>query len=57
MFKAIPKASLTFLPVGLTCGCDGGSGGKVWDDLLRGGGWGADWGVSAATGTRGSCIF
>lgn len=27
---------------GLTCGCTEGSEGKLWDDLLRGGGCGAD---------------
>lgn len=50
---------------GLTCGCAGGSEGKLWDDLLRGGGCGgvsrlgcgAAWVRGAATGMRGSCIF
>ena len=56
----------SFSPLeGLTCGCAGGSEGKLWDDLLRGGGCGgvsrlgcrAAWARGAATGMRGSCIF
>lgn len=40
--KQNPKASqmICCLLVGLTCGCEGGSEGKPWDDLLRGGGCG-----------------
>lgn len=27
-------------PDGRSCGCAGGSEGRLWEDLLRGGGWG-----------------
>lgn len=56
---------VTCYPVGRSCGCAEGSEGRLWEDLLRGGGWGgvskpgggAGWGGGAAVGTRGSGIF
>lgn len=51
--------------VTLTCSCGEESEGKLWDDLLRGGGcggvskfgWGPEGGIGAAMGTSGSCNF
>lgn len=37
-------------PPGLTCGCAAGSEGRLWEDLLLGGGWG---GVSKPGGGGG----
>lgn len=52
-------------PFVFTCSCGEDSEGKLWEDLLRGGGWGGvskfgwgpGWGTGAAMGMRGSCNF